>query len=1063
MSPESQLGAVCSQLLNPQDLEIGEELLTALRQTSIVTQITLAEGKAAVRLYSREQLLLSDITPILHDFAFVVVDEVTYTVEPEEKPVHVCRFNLQVDDTEAFSRAKTNIESVITDSLLGRTFSSCRIYSLVYKQNLSLRQVTLLRAFIEYINQAVPSINFDTILHTVTRHDELSAMLLHYFAARFNPELKARAQKSTEIEGIVAEAIKAVPDIMDDRILKLLFAMLGAMSRTNYYLEREAIAFKLDMTKFAEHLRGIQPRIEAFVYHKDFRGLHLRMGRISRGGLRWSERYDDYRTEVRSLMVTQEGKNAIIIPDGAKGGFVIDRPRSEITKELFTAIYSAFIENLLDLVDNVENGETVHDSRIVAYDGEDSYFVVAADKGTAAMSDTANAIALKRGFWLGDAFASGGSNGYDHKAIGITAKGAMRSTQRFFLERGIDLYNDPISVVGIGSMNGDVFGNGVLLSRAFKLLGAISHREIFVDPNPSPQEAFEERKRLFAAKDGSWGAYKKELISSGGGVWERSEKAIALSDEIRRMLQTQARYMSGEELARALLCMKVDLLFNGGVGTYVKHSEESDLELGDKQNESVRVNAAQLRCFAVCEGGNLGFTQRARIEYALGGGKINLDGIDNAGGVDTSDHEVNIKILLESLSRKGLLDQQSRAEVLGRHSEQVENSVLWSCYRQALTISRDEQLSRMYLEDFQEAIDVIAEENPVFNRRDFYIPKKENIFEVLSAEDGGIVRPILGSLLSYAKIFIKQLIIDTPLIDEQFAQRFLYKYFPKAFVSAYEEEIRHHPLRPQIIATMIADMVINDQGVSFVRDYRRLGKARFLMKIRAYLICNALFGANDIRHTIFRSDYTMPVRQQYALLDQIEHVLNFATRWMVKYVDVESIDSLHFIEHKEELFEMLSKIKPKQPRMLIEGDDTFNRFFDVLEYLRFAVAVIITKEQSKHSFSDVATLFYLVIERFAILRIINILNAFDLKDERDLNLRRQLLQFVEYIAVHYTNRILAFQRINEPPMEAFENFLANDQEAFADILESITALEANPKPSLRDVTLLVNLLMTSVI
>jgi len=1058
----NELSAVCSQLLSQEDLKLDEELIDTLKKVPLVTRIVLDGKKAAVRLYADKQLLLSDITPILHDFAFVVVDEVTYTVEAEGQTVYVCRFNLQLDDMAAFERARANIETVITDSLLGRTFNSCRIYSLVYKQNLTLREVTLLRAFIEYINQAAPSINFDTILHAVTKHDALSRQLLYYFAARFDPDVKARQKKTAEIEDAIADAIKTVPDIMDDRILKLLFAMLGAMSRTNYYLGREAIAFKLNTGVFSEHLHGIQPRIETFVFHPDFRGVHMRMGPVSRGGLRWSERYDDYRTEIRSLMITQEGKNAIIIPDGAKGGFVIDRPRGEITVALFTEIYSAFIENLLDMVDNVEEEKIVRNDRIIAYDGDDSYFVVAADKGTARMSDTANAIATARGFWLGDAFASGGSKGYDHKALGITAKGAMKSTQRFFLERGIDLYNDIVSVVGIGSMNGDVFGNALLLSKSFKLLAAISHEEVFVDPDPVPETAYGERERLFHAKDGSWSAYDRALISKGGGVWKRSDKSIELSEEVRRMLQTQLHHMSGEQLARALLCMKVDLLFNGGVGTYVKHSDESDLELGDKQNESVRVNASQLRCFAVCEGGNLGFTQRARIEYALGGGKINLDGIDNAAGVNTSDHEVNIKILLGKLCAKGLLDEQSCGEVLGRFTEQVLNRVLWTNYRQALAISRDELLSRAYLDDFQETIDVISEENAVFNRRDFFIPKKENIIEVLTQE-GSIVRPILGSLLSYAKIFIKQLIVDTPLIDEVFAQRFLFKYFPKAFVSAYEEEILHHPLRHQIIATVIADMIINNQGAAFVSDYRRLGKERFIMKIRAYLVCNALFGANDIRHTIFRSDYKMPVRQQYALLDQIEHVLNFATRWMVKYVNVYAIDSIHFIEHKEELFEMLSRIKPKEPRMLVENDEVFNRFFDVLDYLRFAVAVIMTKEESKRSFNDVATLFYLVIDRFAILKIINTLNALDLKDDRDLKLRRQLLEFVEYIAVHYTNRILEFQRVDESPTNAFENFLANGRETYSGILESIATLEANEKPTLRDITLIVNLLMTSVI
>lgn len=1062
MSPENALGAVCSQLLSQEDLQIDDEVIKALAERPIVTRIALAAEQAAVRLYAKKQLLLSDITPILHDFAFVVVDEVTYTVMHAKQTIYVCRFNLQLDDIKAFKQAKENIESVITDSLLGRTFSSCRIYSLVYKQNLTLRQLTLLRAFVEYINQAVPSINFDTILNTITAYDALAALLLRYFAARFDPQVKLREKKMAQIDTVIADGIKEVPHIIDDRILKLLFGMLKAMTRTNYYLQRDAIAFKLDTLAFAEHLHGIQPRIEAFVYHPDYRGVHMRMGSVSRGGLRWSERYDDYRNEVRSLMLTQEGKNAIIIPDGAKGGFVIDKPREQITREYFTEVYSAFIENLLDMVDNVEGEQIVRSDRIVAHDGDDTYFVVAADKGTAAMSDTANAIAIARDYWLGDAFASGGSNGYDHKALGITAKGAMRSTQRFFLERGIDLYGDVISMVGIGSMNGDVFGNGMLLSKSFKLLAAISHREVFIDPNPDLEAAFEERRRLFHAKDGGWGAYDRSLISKGGGVWRRSEKSIPLSDEIRRMLGTNTRYMSGEALAKALLCLKVDLLFNGGVGTYVKHSEESDLELGDKQNESVRVNASELRCFAVCEGGNLGFTQRARIEYALGGGKINLDGIDNAAGVNTSDHEVNIKILLAKLSGKGLLDEKSRKEVLERYTEQVLNAVLWSCYRQALAISRDEQLSRIYLDDFQEAIDIIAEVNPAFNRRDFFIPKRENIFEVLS-QTGGIVRPILGSLLSYAKIFIKQRIIDTSLIDEPFSQHFLYKYFPKAFVGAYEEELSRHPLRREIIATYIADRLINNQGVSFVSDYRRLGEERFLKKIRAYLICNTLFGANDIRYTIFRQDYTMPVQTQYALLDQIEQVLNFATRWMVKYVDIDSIDSLHLIEHKAELFEMLSKIKDEEPRMLIEGDETFNRFFELLDYLRFAVAVIITKEQSKRSFTDVATLFYLVIERFAILKIINALNALALHDESDLKLRRQLLEFVEYIAVHYTNRILEFQRVDEPPEVAFESFLANDRDTFGGMLDAIAELEAKEEPTLKEITLIVNLLMSSVI
>lgn len=1062
MAQSDQLGSVCSQLLSAEDIQLDDALVAALSASPIVTRIAMREEQAVIRLYAGYQLLLSDITPILHDFAFIVIDEVTYTVGSPNAPVHVCRFNIQIDDRQAFVNARENIASVITDSLLGRTFASCRIFSLVYRQNFSQRQITLLRAWIEYINQAVLTIKFDTILQTITHYDTLARLFLHYFAARFDPDIAGRERAVGVIEAEIAEAIKAVPHINDDRILKLIFALIGAMSRTNYFLNKAAIAFKLDHGHFAENLRGIQPRIEAFVYHKDFRGLHMRMSKVSRGGLRWSERYDDYRTEIRSLMATQEGKNAIIIPDGAKGGFVIDRPHETITKAIFTEVYTAFIDNLLDLVDNVEQAQILRDKRIVAYDGDDTYFVVAADKGTATMSDTANATALARGFWLGDAFASGGSNGFDHKALGITAKGAMRSVQRFFIERGIDIEKEQISIVGIGSMNGDVFGNGVLFSRTFKLVAAISHSEIFVDPDPDIVVAFAERERLFHAKDGSWGAYDRSLISEGGGIWRRSDKTIELSEPLRRLLPTPRTQMSGEELARALLCMKVDLLFNGGVGTYVKHTDESDLQLGDKQNEAVRINASQLRCFAVCEGGNLGFTQRARIEYAMNGGKINLDGIDNAAGVNTSDHEVNLKILLNTLAQKGILGENSYAEVLSRTTEQVQSKVLWSNYRQALAISRDEHLSHVYADDFQDAIDTIAEASPIFNRRDFFIPKKENMIEVRT-RNGGIVRPILGSLLSYAKIFIKQLIIDTSLVDELFSQHFLYKYFPKAFVSVYEEEIRHHPLRREIIATSIADMLINNQGCSFVSDYRHLGKERFLLKIRGYLICNALFGANDIRHALFRQDYVMEVKQQYVLLDRLEHVLNFATRWMVEHAEVSLLDSLHIIDHKEELFAMLTRIAPRSPEVLIEGGEAFNRFFALLDYLRFAVAVIIAQEQSKRPFEDVATLFYLVIDRFAVLSIINTLNAFELANESDLALRRQLLQFVEYIAVHYTNRILDFQRADEPAKEAFVSFLADGKKTYDELFEAIALLESNEKPTLSDVAVIVNMLMASVI
>ncbi|RLA70473.1 MAG: glutamate dehydrogenase, partial [Epsilonproteobacteria bacterium] len=804
----SAMHAICSQILSTDDLKMEQVLSEQIQLEKIVTRITFDDDHTVLRIYASKQLYLSEITPIVHDFGFIIIDEVTYMFEDQKQNIQVCRFNLKAPDIKKLARAQSNIESVITDALLGKIFSKCKIYSMVYLQNLSIRQVSLLRALIEYMNQAVLAINYETILHTLTTYDELSRLFLHYFVVKFDPKIVKRQHQLTEIETLIEESIKIVPNIMDDRILKLTYALLRTMTRTNYFLNEETIAFKIDMVLFSENLKGMQPRIESFVYHPDFSGLHLRMSRISRGGLRWSERHDDYRTEVKSLMITQEGKNSIIIPDGAKGGFVINKEKSKITKEYFTQIYSAFINALLDLVDNRKGDTIIRDDRIVAYDEDDDYFVVAADKGTASMSDVANAISIKRGFWLGDAFASGGSNGYGHKELGITAKGSLKSTERFFIEKGVDFIKDSITVVGIGSMNGDVFGNGLLASKTFKLLGAISQREIFIDPDPIPVVSFEERQRLFMAKNGSWSSYNSSLISPGGGVFLRSDKAIELTSQIQKMVGTSATVLSGEALARALLTMKVDLLFNGGVGTYVKSSDESDLDLGDKQNEAVRVDASELRCDIVCEGGNLGFTQRARIEFALHGGKINVDGIDNAAGVNISDHEVNLKILLNMIEEKGVLPPDERDKILVSLTDQVVNMVLWNNYFQSLAISRDEQLSRRYLDDFLIAIDLLTEHIDAFNRRDFFIPKNENIDNVINVKES-IVRPILASLLSYSKIFIKKILIESTLIDESSALQYLYKYFPKSFVSVYENEIKHHPLRREIIATVMADTLVN--------------------------------------------------------------------------------------------------------------------------------------------------------------------------------------------------------------------------------------------------------------
>ncbi len=1065
MATTSDMNAICSQLLAPEDLKISNELFNEVIQNNIVTHITDSQDSKSIKIYSTYQLFLSSITPILHDIGFMIVDEVTYNIRNGSKLIYVSRFNLRIFEDSELRRieaSKNNLEQIITKCLKDPSVKHSKVFSLVYNQNFDFRKLMLLRAIIEYLDQAVLTINSATILNTLTNHHIITDLFVNYFITRFDPKIKKRDEKIKNIEEKIEEKIKQIPQIMDDRILKLTFSLLQCILRTNYFLEKETISLKIDTKSFGENLKGLQPNLENFIYHPDFYGVHLRMSNISRGGLRWSDRHDDYRQEVKSLMITQEGKNSIIIPDGSKGGFVINKDTSDVTKEYFTNIYSMYINANLDLVDNMIDGKVVQDENIVAYDGEDPYFVVAADKGTAAMSDIANEIAISRNYWLGDAFASGGSNGYGHKDLGITARGALMSTKRFLVEMGIDMYKDSISVVGIGSMSGDVFGNGMIESDKFKLYGAIGHKEIFIDPNPDLEESFKERKRLFESKSGGWGHYDKSKISKGGGIFLRSDKEIELSDEMKKLFNTKRKVVSGEELCVFLLKMDVDLFFNGGVGTYVKASDENSIDIGDKQNEAVRIDATELRAKIVCEGGNLGFTQRARIEYALGGGRINIDGIDNAGGVDTSDHEVNLKILLNTVSTHEDLCSEERQNTLKSMTEQVVKLVLDSNYNQSLAISLDEKFSRKHLNNFLSAIEVLENHVEAFNRASFFIPKNENIHEVIDINDS-IVRPVLCSLLSYSKIFIKKILLDSTLIDEQFALPYLYRYFPKSFISAYEHDILNHPLKREIIATKIADAIVNSQGCTFISDYEKLGNERFLLKIQSYLVAKRLFGAKEIREKIYSQDYIMDVEKQYALINKLEYILSASTRWMVKYLKKNQLDSAHILDHKKELFSLLEQVHKQKIEVLIEDDDTFNLFFSVINYLRFAIPAIVIKSTTNHQFKDVVVIFYSLIHEFNILDIIVALNKIKIANKNDLVLRNQVLQFIEFIVVHYTKKILNFQRINEEADVAFSSFINNEKDTFYKVRDTLDSFMTKDNKDIKEIAVTVNQMMVSLL
>lgn len=1060
MQNSDNLDATCSQLISKDDLTIPNEVQELLAKQDIAVYVD-ESLHANFKIYAYHAIYLTRMTPLFRHLGFDIIDGVSYTVTIDKKKIFVSRFHLALDDSKQLRKTQENITQALTQALLEKITIGSQLYSLIYLQNLSLREVNLIQAFIEYITQAVANMSHVMIEQTLCKYHSITKLLVTFFLTKFDPNHKKRSADLESLQNKLLEEIKEVPYITDDQVLKLLYELLQSLQRSNYFFDHETIAFKIDTQTYKTNLKGLQPNIESFVYSNKLCGLHLRMSKISRGGLRHSERYDDYRQEVKSLMITQDGKNSIIVPNGAKGGFIIKEDTKALSKDDFRAYYSLFINNLLDLVDNRVDGKVVRDERIIAYDEDDSYFVVAADKGTAHMSDVANEIAESRNYWLGDAFASGGSQGYSHKDLGITAKGAFKSTERFFIEKKIDFYIDPITIVGIGSMNGDVFGNGMLLSQSYRLLGAISHKEIFIDPDPISMVAFSERQRLFLSKQGSWSNYNKSLISPGGGVFSRNAKSIELSPQIQKMFATTKKTLSGEELGKALLGMKVDLLFNGGVGTYVKSSEESNLDIGDKQNEAIRLDAIDLRAYAVCEGGNLGFTQKARIEYAKNGGKINLDGIDNAAGVNISDHEVNLKIILNSIYQKGHINKEEKNNILKSLDEKIVNIVLWNNYLQALNLSKDEFLSKTYQGDFLRITTLLDESIPSFNRRDFQIPKDENIHEVLTKE-GYIVRPVIASLLSYSKIFIKNLLLGSTFVDDPYAQNYLYKYFPRSFTSAYQSEIDIHPLRREIIATLIADFVINSQGILFLSDYKNLGHDKFLIKIQAYLINNQLFGANNIRYDLYRLDHKISVKKQYNILFDIEKALTFSSIWMVRYLGDYKIDPNNILAYKDTIFSLLSQDHLKRVPELT-GISEVDNFMELLNYLRFSIAVITIEENTHGKFEDVAELFFVIIEKLKIMQLFEALDSLELNDTDLRKERRQLRQIIELVIIKITHKIQNFRRKDEAAKEAFENFLINGGEHVIDAKREIDALFTSANPKLSKVSITIHALLFSAI
>ncbi len=760
---------------------------------------------------------------------------------------------------------------------------------LVARAELNWRQVVLLRAYGKYLKQAGLPYSTQYMANALGAYPKLASLLFGYFEAKFGPTARTkRTAAMPQVLEMIAAELAGVTNLAEDRIIRRYQAVIEATLRTNFFQTTKEgqpkpyVSFKLNSREVPE-LPLPRPHAEIFVYSIRTEGIHLRGGKVARGGLRWSDRPEDFRTEILGLMKAQMVKNAVIVPVGSKGGFIVKQPPAEGGREAYLqegiACYRQFLSGLLDITDNIVGGTIVPPENVVRYDEDDPYLVVAADKGTATFSDIANGVSQAYGFWLGDAFASGGSAGYDHKEMGITARGAWISVQRHFRELGLDVQKDAFTCVGIGDMAGDVFGNGMLLSKATKLLAAFNHMHIFLDPAPDAKASFKERKRLFEKPRSTWADYKPELISKGGGVFERKVKSIPLSKEVRAVLGTDLTAATPDEVIRLILKAPVDLLWNGGIGTYVKAESESNDDVGDRTNDPLRINGSELRAKVVGEGGNLGFTQKGRIEYALNGGRINTDAIDNSAGVDTSDHEVNIKIALAPVEAAGRLTREARDEFLASMTDEVAGLVLRDnrLQTQALTIARAQGFDLL---EPQVRLMHRLERKGLLDRAVEFLPTDKQI-AAMRVEKRGFMRPELAVLLAYAKIALYNDLIASDLPDLPYFERDLMRYFPEAMQEAYAADIRAHRLKREIIATVVTNSLINRTGIAFLHALAEDTGRETPDITRAYVIARDAFGLRELWHAIESLDGAVEYMVQVEMFAEINRFLERVLPWLL--------------------------------------------------------------------------------------------------------------------------------------------------------------------------------------
>ncbi|MFJ8204698.1 NAD-glutamate dehydrogenase [Micromonospora chalcea] len=986
-----------------------------------------------------EPMMLSAVLPVLHSLGVKVVDEHPYEVERVDGRIWLYDFGLELPERhQDLAEVRPHVENAFAAAWRGEAEVD-GFNELVLRAGLTWRQVVVLRAYAKYLRQAGTVFSQEYMEQTFIAYPQIAELLVKLFETRFAPgatTLDERRQRSGELVDAIGEALDEVASLDQDRILRAYLTLIQATLRTSFYQKpvggrpKPYVAFKLDPQAIPD-LPAPRPKFEIFVYSPRFEGVHLRYGPVARGGLRWSDRREDFRTEVLGLVKAQMVKNAVIVPVGAKGGFVLKQKPGD--RDEAVICYKEFISALLDVTDNIVSGEIVPPEDVVRHDGDDPYMVVAADKGTATFSDIANEISEAHSFWLGDAFASGGSAGYDHKKMGITARGAWESVKRHFRELGHDTQTQDFTVVGVGDMSGDVFGNGMLLSKHIRLVAAFDHRHIFLDPDPDSARSWEERKRLFDMPRSSWEDYDRELISEGGGVHSRTAKSVPISPQVRAVLglDEDVTQLSPQELMKAILTAPVDLFWNGGIGTYVKASSQTNAEVGDKSNDAIRVDGKSLRCRVVGEGGNLGFTQQGRIEYAATGGRIYTDFIDNAAGVDCSDHEVNIKILLNTAVADGELDRPERDELLARMTDEVAELVLRDNYDQARALNNAQAQAASLLPVHRRMINDL-ERSGALDRALEALPSDE---ELAVRTESGLTAPEFAVLLAYVKIVLEREIVGEGLADEEWTTDILVNYFPTPLRQRFADRMGRHRLRRDIVTTVLVNEAINRGGISFVFRVVEETAASAADVLRAYVVVREVFGLRDLWDAVEALDNKVSPELQTAVYLDTRRLLDRAVRWLVTNrrspIDVPAeIDRLRDgvaqllpdLEHRfwgterEAIAAHIeSLVERGLPRDLAEQATRLMYSFGLLD-------IVETAQATRRDVGEVASVYFVLSDRFRVDALLSKISLLP-REDRWQTLARMALRYDLYAALAaLTAEVLGSTPDDVPPVERVQEW-----------------------------------------